>query len=191
MRAYDELRDAMDRDRWHLDQVLGLDDSFPLLTRGERFVPTAPLFTEVHSDGPELEFTLSTFGVPIASRRLAEAMARVDSDGLQLVDVDVRGRGPRTILNVVRVVDCFDESGSDFRRWSAEHGRPDRIGEYREVNRLALDAVRIPAGAHIFRVARYRRPIIVSDRMRQTMLAAGSDGAEFATIGLTPAQASG
>ncbi len=176
---YFRLRDDVNVDgRWHLGDVtsdglkcLGITPG-SLLTHGS-------LEVEVFQEGRNLAFSQTSFGVCVASPRLALAIALVAGTDLQRLPVAIPGHGDFEILQPTRAIDCLEESQSEFVKWKAGDHRADLEGHYRMVTRVVVAPDRIPSDGQFFRMARWHVALIVSDAVRQAMLSAGCEGAIF------------
>lgn len=168
--------------RWHLGALTLADGAEPHLTAGSYVSGVSRLFAELDHPGRTPDFCLTTFGVPVAKQPLGLAIAEEVGADCQMIPVVVAGAPKMIALNATRAVDCLDESRSIFSRWTESDERPDKIGDYRGVTKLALDAERIPADAQFFRVDGWRVALIVSARVKQVMEAVGCVGARFERV---------
>jgi hypothetical protein len=65
--------------------------------------------------------------------------------------------------------------------WGPEHGVPDRIGDYRNVVGLKIDAAKV-AGANIFRPWGWTGVLIVSERIKLALEEEDMVGPKFAEV---------
>lgn len=180
MTRYFQLRDDVTiRGRWHLSDVVLATGAEPLLDAGKLVRDPGPLNGTVSHPGRVLEFTLTSFNVPIATSSLADAVRGIAGSDVQCLPVDIAGQPGMTVLNALRVIRCVDETRSEFIKWTKEDHRADLAGQYRQVTKftLALDAV--PSDAHFFRVEGWLVALVVSDAVRQAMERVGCVGAKF------------
>ncbi len=183
MRHFYRLRDDMTtNDRWHLAEVIAPDGEEPFLDDGIPYEMDEPLVIRVSHEGRPLQFCLTSFAVPVASRSVGEAVHRVADGDVELIAATISGYGEGCVLNIVRIIRCIDETRSEYVKWRKEDHRADLAGEYRDVTKLVLDMKKIPADAHMFRVGGWPVAIVVSDVMRLEMIRVGCEGAVFRLI---------
>jgi hypothetical protein len=168
--------------RWHLDEVRSGGSEPQLRTGIVQTDLAGPLTVDVSRVGRALDFSLTSFAVPIASAAIASEIARIPGPDLQCFPVKIGGQLGFEVLNVIRVVDCLDESRSEFIKWTEHDQRPDRLGRYRQVTRLHLDRARIPVDAHVFRVKGWLIAMIVSGAVKEAMERVGCLGAKFEPV---------
>lgn len=171
--------------RWHVAEVLLRDGSEPLLRAGVRLEDDPPLRGKVSRHGMVPEFSLTSFAVPVATTRLADAICSVAGPDVQRLPLEIPGKPALTVLNSTRLVDCLDETRSIFTSWTERDHRADLAGQYRQVTRLVLARDSIPSNAHFFRVARWPIALIVSGSTKAEMERTGCLGAKFMDV--TPA----
>lgn len=173
-------------DRWYL--------SHPKTEEGEWFNPgvfkkghlvpsPGPLIVAVSHQGTPLDLTLAGQLLPIANARTAELLARLVPDELQTLPISVEGRSePHWILNATVALDCIDPRASrGLEYWTAEDGRPERIGDISSVLELRLDPAKI--GNHrFFRVKRWLHALIVSEDIKQALEAEKIVGPRFIPV---------
>lgn len=182
---YFELEDDMTGiPRWHLDRVVSCDGSIPSLRAGVRCDLT-DLRVAVHHAGPPLQFTMSTFGVPIAILPLSLAFTTLAQNDVQILPCAVNGDCGYAAINVLRILPCIDNALTVGIKWTADDHRSDLAGQYRRIDKLMLDPSKIPEDAQVFRMKDYQRIVIVSETMKQAMEAAGCHGAVFVPVELS------
>ncbi|WP_437293712.1 imm11 family protein [Sorangium sp. So ce426] len=180
MTRYFQLRDDVTiRGRWHLSDVLLPTGAEPLFDAGEPVRDSGPLRGTVSHTGSVLDFTLTSFNVPIATSSLAHAVSNIASSDLQCLPVEIAGQAGMMVLNAVRVVRCIDETRSEFVKWTKHDHRADLAGQYRQVTKLVLATDAIPADAHFFRVEGWLVALIVSEAVKEAMERVGCLGAKF------------
>jgi hypothetical protein len=151
--------------RWHLDEPESHDGAKSFtwsFTRCVLFEPRVPLRLSIQEAGPLVDFTLAAFDIPVLSPRAVEALSPILAEFCEFIPIEVEGQPPGfAILNVLRAEDCVDEAASELQIWDASDGRPEKVGQYRQITKLVLKPeVRV---APIFRVARFKIKLIVSD----------------------------
>lgn len=166
---YFELRDhiAAIPERWHVGSIVNAEGDEPALGRG-LLCGDHMLRAMVSKSGVELDFFLTSFNVPIARARLAERIRSLAADDVQCIPVDIDGQNDFAAINVVRIVSCVDEEGSEeVKRWTESDARPDRLGGYRSIIGLKLRSGTIPSGTHVFRVSGWLVTLVVSEEMKR------------------------
>lgn len=179
---YFELRDDMSermRSRWHVGELLLPDGTEPLLTSGIRLEDSRQLSATVTHAGYTLEFCLTSFAVPIATKALAEAIKRTAPLDVQCIPAMIAGQAGMVVLNVTRLIQCVDEQRSEFEKWTERHGRPDKLGKFYYISKLILTRNAIPHDAHFFRIADWDVALVVSEVVKDAMERVGCYGAEF------------
>jgi hypothetical protein len=177
---YFHLRDDVAiHGRWHLSDVLLPDGSEPPLDSGTTIHDRAPLTAIVSHPGRVLEFTLTSFNVPVVTPGLARAVADVAGPDVECLPLRVADQSGLMVLNALRVLRCLDEGRSEFIKWTKLDHRADLAGQYRQVTRLALARDAIPADAHFFRIEGWLVALVVSERVKKAMERVGCFGAQF------------
>jgi hypothetical protein len=69
------------------------------------------------------------------------------------------------LVNLKHCIDCLDEQQSEIMWWTANDGRPDKIGKYRMITKFIVDPMRI-GERHMFRLFGWDIAIIVSHVMK-------------------------
>jgi hypothetical protein len=139
----------------------------------------------IHHDGPRLDFTLTSFGVPVVTDRLSHVIAASAGGEAQLIPCRVGGEPGFVIPHTLNRVKCVDEDRSVFEKWTTESFRPDLAGQYCRVDKLVVRGDLIPSGANFFRIWGWEVLLIVSETMKQAMEAAGCHGAVFVPVELS------
>lgn len=182
MSYYDLWDDMLVPGRWVLGEAQSQGrpvDPWQFAT-GKPAKVEPPLTFEVLLQGKALDYSTSPHGVPVVTHRAADLLAKLCSSQVQLIEVSVQGHeGPFFIANAIRTADCVDEQRSlGVSRWTAEDGRPDRIGDYHAMDKLIIDPDRT-GGLDFFRVDRYTVALIVSNRLKRAMEEAKLVGPKF------------
>lgn len=178
----DDMADRM-RHRWHIGEVLLPNGEEPWLTGGIWQNDLHGLCANVHHVGQVLECCHTTFGVPLATRDLANAICAIADGDVQIIPVTISNQVGMMVLNAIRVIACVDETSSRFEKYTnTDPVRPDKAGDYRTFEKLVLARSLIPADAHFFRVKGYLIQLIVSETVKNAMERVGCYGAEFTEL---------
>jgi len=150
---------------------------------GKRYAGFQPLTIGARHTGRSVDFNFADFDMPVVRKSICRRVAADAGAGVQLVPVTVReSREEFEILNVVDVVECFDEGRSKFTKWTSEDGQPEKIGQYRMVAVLALDP-RKARGHKIFRVQGWEVALIVEEQIKEILEEEKTSGIVFQAVG--------
>jgi hypothetical protein len=114
--------------------------------------------------GPVFPFTLGPFDMLVLSSGLAEKMAAVSRDSVQMVSAE-SPHGQVSILNALSCLSVIDERRTIGEKWVENDGRPDKTGSYRTIRELYIDPEKVADGVAVFRLSGWRSPLIVSERV--------------------------
>ena len=182
MRYYRLLDDMHIPGRWHLGEMTDSSGDVVNLDDGVKLFHDV-VHCAVSHRGTPLDFTLTSFNSPVVREPLARRIDEVASEkSIQFVDLIIPGYDGFEGLNVLSVLDCLDESRSEYIKWTEKDHRADLVGRYRSVTHLSVDRNRIPEDAHIFRIERWRICLVVSEVMKEAMEAGGCLGAKFLEV---------
>src|SRR5438128_781296 len=110
MKFFRLLDDVHVNGRWHLGNVFqpGGDSSLELWN-GVAMKLATPLKAEIDRVGKALDFCLTSFAVPVAKRKLGEAIDAIAGSDLQRFPLEIHGHQGFEVLNCVRVIKCLNE----------------------------------------------------------------------------------
>lgn len=182
MKYFDLFDDVYVPNRWHISEVRDNTGYEPAFVDGESLTIKPPLRARVGKAGRAPQFSLSSFGAPLVTTRLALAMAEVAGGDFQQFPVDIDGHDGIVALNAVRAIQCLDESKTEFVKWTTADHRADLAGQYRTVSGLRILSDVIPKSTHLFRIYGWTVALIVSERLRDAMEAVGCEGAIFREV---------
>jgi hypothetical protein len=182
MRYYRLLDDLYIPNRWHLGDVSASGVDMKASLDSLSYLATNTVDVEISSDGSPLDYSHTAFGVPVAKTRLAQAVGEVSPLEVQRIPARVGPYGQYEVLHCIRSVACLDENRSTTLKWLPGDHRPDKVGQYRMVIDLRVDAGRIPTDAHFFRIEGWAVALIVSARAKECMHAVGCFGAKFEEV---------
>jgi hypothetical protein len=172
MEFFRVVTDPSAGDAWFPDEPF-TSDNLQLdareFTLGRPYAGAAPHRLRLAKPGRATGFTLAAFDMPIVSRELGLAMNELSPLEIQRLPITVDGYGEGwEILNVTSVVPCLDENHSVIQRWTRQDARPEKVGTYRMVTNLTIDASRA-TGKDIFRVAGWEIALVVSGRVKRAI----------------------
>lgn len=165
--------------RWHLGSATLADGTEPRLRAAIRFESSETPSIPVTHTGRVLDFTITSFAVPVANRRLTDAVTDVAGADVQPIPVNIAGQPGMFVLNTLRTLRCVDELHSEFIKWTKQDHRADLAGQYRQITKLVLDEAKIPRDAQIFRIEGSLVELIVSAAVKDAMERVGCLGAKF------------
>ncbi len=178
--------DPNDKDttRWYLGQPATPDGkALPgAFRKGRSWPDSCPLTVEIRQAGVPASFNHSGFAEYIVMIDLMNRLRGILNPGvIQGIPVSVEGNSEQyEVLNALDIVDCVDEEHSYFSRWTAEDGRPDRIGDYK-MTTLRIDPERAK-GRDLFRVKGWAIALICSEKVKQCLEDAGVTGIRFTPV---------
>lgn len=170
--------------KWYLNDVLGPDGREILsvtFTQGLPIEPMPDLTIMPNVVGTPVDFTFTTFAVPVVSTAFADFVEKFDAGAIQRIPVtiapDIAGF---EILNVVRLVDCFDYEKSEFQIFG-KFDPEDLRGKITAVSGLRIIPEHI-GDYHIFRLGEWNLAIIVSGTLKDALEGEGFTGMRFIPV---------
>lgn len=179
MKYFDLVDDMSSLKRWHVGEIILPNGTTPDLVRGIKLTVPEPLSANVHHTGRVLEYCLTSFGVPIATKSLANTITAIVGPDVQCIPITISGQSGLMVLNALRLIRCIHEQQSEFIKWTKKDHRPDLAGKYRSVPKIVLDRSAIPPDAHFFRIQDWEIALIVSETVKDAMERVGCFGAKF------------
>lgn len=169
--------------RWYIGRVTLPDGSEPYLNAGVRLDEPRWLHASITHIGRVLEFSHTSFGVPLSTPALADALVEAAGSDIQIFPITIAEQSGMMVLNATRSIRCVNEKHSKFQKFTEDDTvRPDLAGQYRYISRLVLDKAAIPSDAHFFRIKDYEIALIVSEAVKNAMERVGCYGAEFTEL---------
>src|SRR5215510_2571737 len=110
MKYFRLLDDVTAPGRWHLGEVTMSDGTEPEFIEGTRFDLVGSLAVPVTHPGQVLDFSLTSFAVPIATRTLANEVIATAGQDVECIPIEIAGQAGMVVLNALRVLRCLDES---------------------------------------------------------------------------------
>jgi hypothetical protein len=171
--------------RWHL--AMPRDSQNHKVEHGQ-FFAGAPVHIQerlkipVEIAGQPLDFTEAGISIPVVHVRVATLFAKLASDEVQLLPVDVEGQPDQyRILVATRIIRCIDENASRIRRWTPENGIPELVGQYASVRDMRIDKSKV-GSAQVFRCEGWTGPLIVSGEIHDALERMGATGTRFEEV---------
>ena len=186
-RYFQLLDDVTIPGRWDLgipqdEQGNEVDD--PWMFREGRPVDIAQrLKVPVEQPGTPLDFSLAGFSTPVIRAHVAAVFSAQAARDIQLVPVTVPGHTePYFILVATRLIRCIDDAASDeVIYWTPQDGRPDRVGQYRDVDGMRIDPTKV-GDAQVFRTWGWSIALIVSEHIKSALERIHASGIRFIEV---------
>jgi len=134
--------------------------------------------------GTSLDFSLADGGdFPVVTERVASTLAELAPGDVQIYPVEVDSRPESYFLvNVARLVKCIDDAAcTEVRYWKPEHGRPDKLGQYRAVYGMRIDPSKV-GDAKVFRPWGYPGTLLVDQEVKEALERTGASGLDFREV---------
>jgi hypothetical protein len=185
-RFFDLFDDMSVPRRWLLGEILNeqgreLDDPWQF-TAGRAVRSEERLKAPIEVPGRALDFSLAGLSVPVVHARVASVFAKLATDDVQLIPVDVEGHPEHyRILVVTKLIRCIDEKDSEVQFWRPEDGLPEKVGEYFSVDGMRIDKSKVGA-AKVFRTEGWDIALIVSEDIKNALDRIGATGTEFTEV---------
>lgn len=158
--------------RWHLKTPIDsqgrkvFDWDF---TKGASVRVDGRLTIPVEIEGRPLDFSEAGLGIPVIHVKVASMLAELAPHDTQLIPADIAGQPDQYLVMVAtRLIRCIDEQASKVRFWTAEHGVPDKVGQYIAVDRLRVDKAKV-GNSQMFRPEGWEVALIVSEEIKDAM----------------------
>jgi len=186
-RFFDLSDDVQLRGRWELGvptDLAGCEVVDPWMFRkGQHVADPGRLSLPVEREGKALDFSLIGFSTPLVHARVAAVFMELAGSDVQVIPVEIPGHSDRfRILVATRLLECVDDAASErVERWTAEDGRPEKVGQYRDVRGLRIDPARV-GDAKVFRPWGWSVALIVSEDLKQALERLGATGTHFVEV---------
>ncbi|WP_143178040.1 imm11 family protein [Cystobacter ferrugineus] len=133
--------------------------------------------------GRALDFTLAGFSIPVVHARVTALFKELAPRDVQLLPVDIPGQpDPFCILVATRLIRCIDDHASEeVEYWMPEDGRPEKVGQYRDVSGMRIDPAKV-GDARVFRTWGWTIALIVSEELKEALARMGATGTKFKEV---------
>ncbi|MFY2563198.1 imm11 family protein [Corallococcus terminator] len=172
--------------RWHLrspTDSTGQDVDPWCFTNGAPVPEPGRLRLPVARAGKALDFTLTGLAIPVVHVRVAAVFLEHAPGGVQVFPVEIQGQPDQyCILVATQTIRCIDDKACrEVEPWLPEDGRPEKTGEYRDVDGLRIDVAKV-GDAQVFRTWGWTVALIVSDTLKEALARAGTTGMSFVEV---------
>ncbi len=178
--------DAYVPERWHLRSPEGIaetDVDAWAFIEGVPLPPPGRLRARVDRPGKPLDFSLTGLAIPIVHVRVAELLTRLAPGETQSFPVEIEGQAEEfRVLVATKTLRCIDDAACmEVERWEPEDGRPEKVGQYRDVHGLRIDRSKV-GGAKVFRTWGWTVALIVSEEIKSALEHIGATGVSFTEV---------
>jgi hypothetical protein len=153
-------------DRWYLGSPItdqGDELDARVFLAGQPVPDVGPLSLPITRSGAAQEFTMGDFDMPVLATSFVDELRHVAPDDSQSIPVTVKGEEREfSIINVLHVIRCLDESRSTVVRWPDNATVRDLAGTYLTVSDIHIDPAKVGT-ANMFRIAGWLAALIVSE----------------------------
>ncbi|MFY2558190.1 hypothetical protein ACN469_11200 [Corallococcus terminator] len=114
---------------------------------------------------------------------MASVLAELAPKEVQTLPVEIGGQHePFFILVATQLIRCIDDKATEeVLMWTPEDGRPEKVGEYRDVWGMRIDASQV-GDAKVFRPWGWPIALIVREEIRDALERMGATGAKFQEV---------
>ncbi|NPC52290.1 hypothetical protein D7X99_38085 [Corallococcus sp. AB032C] len=155
-----------------------------MFTKGSRVHVEGHLTVPIGDPGRPHDFCRIPFGLtPIVHIKLANVLLEHAADDVQLIPVTIPKHPDQyALLVATKLIRCIDEKASTaVRHWEAQHGRPEKLGQYRSVYGMRIDKAKV-GDAKIFRPWGWNVSLIVSEDLKTALERTGATGMYFTEV---------
>ncbi|NTX54680.1 hypothetical protein FJV41_11625 [Myxococcus llanfairpwllgwyngyllgogerychwyrndrobwllllantysiliogogogochensis] len=172
--------------RWHLRSPTdssGQEVDPWRFTNGTPIPEPGRLQLPVARAGKALDFTLTGLAIPVVHIRVASVFLELAPSAVQVFPVEIEGQPDQyCILVATQTIQCIDDKASrEVELWLPEDGRPEKTGEYRDVDGLRINIAKVD-DAHVFRTWGWTVALIVSDTIKEALERGGATGVSFTEV---------
>lgn len=168
-RYYRVLADPKAVDRWHLMAPVdekGHELDARLFTSGEPYKQKGKLAIPLRRAGEQQDFNFGDFDMPVVKEEICQGLRQLGAR-IECLPVAVESTHDAfNILNVLDVVQSVDEERSEITKWTEQDQRPDKVGQYRMITKLAIDPAKV-SGQRMFRIAGWRIALVADETIKK------------------------
>ena len=141
------------------------------------------LTVPIEEPGMALDFSLAGFSTPVVRASVARLFMDLAPDDVQLVPVDIKGQPDAySILVATKLIRCIDDAASEeVLYWTPEDGRPEKVGQYRDVYGMRIAPSRV-GNVKVFRTWGWSIALIVSEDIKQALERVKATGVKFTQV---------
>ncbi|GHH04096.1 DUF1629 domain-containing protein [Comamonas sp. JC664] len=171
-----ELGHPMDAQGHEVEDPWMFREGYSVETRKQLTLP-------IDAPGKALDFSLAGFSTPVVHIQVAEVFQELAPHDVQLLPVHIQGHADQyLILVATKRIRCIDDAASEeVLRWHEEDGRPEKVGHYRDVYGMRIDAAKV-GNAKVFRTEGWTIALIVSADIKLALERIGATGVKFTPV---------
>jgi hypothetical protein len=141
------------------------------------------LTVPIEEPGKTLDFSLAGFSTPVVRASVANIFLEMAPQDVQLIPVDIQGHPDQyLILVATKLIRCIDDAASEeVLYWLPEDGRPEKVGQYRDVYGMRIDPAKV-GNAKVFRTWGWSIALIVSEDIKLALERIKATGVKFAPV---------
>jgi len=186
-RYFDLSDDMAIRGRWLLGtptDLQGREVEDPwMFKKGKPLPEQGPLKLPIDVPGKALDFSLGGFSVPVVHSRVAAVFTELAPEEVQTLPVEIEGQTePFYILVATQLIRCIDDAAcTEVELWTPEDGRPEKVGQYRDVYGMRIDPSQV-GEAKVFRTWGWSIALIVREDIKDALDRIGATGTKFQEV---------
>lgn len=187
-KRYFRLLDDMNAPgRWELGTPTDLQgrevDNPWAFIKGTSLPRPGRLKVPIDHPGKSLDFSHAGFSTPLIHVRVAHVFAELAPEEVQLFPVEVAGQPEQFCLLVAtQLIRCIDDAAcKEVEYWTPEDGRPEKVGQYRDVYEMRIDASKV-GNAKVFRTWGWSIALIVREDIKDALERIGATGTYFQEV---------
>lgn len=133
--------------------------------------------------GKPLDFSWGGIGTPVVHVRVAALLSELAPEDAQIIPVEIQDQPDQfCILVATKLIQCIDDHASgEVQRWTLEDGRPEKTGQYRDVDGMRIDPSKV-GGAKVFRTWGWSIALIVHEGIQAALTRLGATGMKFEEV---------
>lgn len=141
------------------------------------------LTVPIEEPGKALDFSLAGFSTPVVHARVANVFLELATNDVQLIPVGIQGhKDPYFILVATKLLRCIDDAASEeVLRWTPEDGRPEKVGQYRDVYGMHIAPAKV-GDVKVFRTWGWSIALIVSEDIKRALERVKATGVKFTEV---------
>jgi hypothetical protein len=154
-----------------------------IFDQGRPIPHPGPLKVPVDIPGRVLDLNYGGIASPVVHVRAAAVFAELAPEDVQLFPVSIQGQPEQfCILVATRLLRCIDAAAcKEVEYWTPEDGRPEKVGEYRDVDGMRIDASQV-GDAKVFRTWGWSIALIVREDIKDALERMGATGMRFQEV---------
>lgn len=184
MKYYRLLDDLKIKQRWFLGEIDATDgiDIWDYCTAGKRVTDLSPNLTvEISEKGIPLNITFSAFDILVGDEKTVALFSEAEVQKIPLSIAGIKDQSYYVLVPVLGV-DCIDREKSEFTLWEPDNDiRPDLAGTYEHISKIVVDGNKM-GNMDIVRISGFDNAIIISERLKEKLIAAGASGVLFEAV---------